>query len=202
MTLEDTFQTLAQEAPETLLKEKSSKFLGFAYPISSADDVKPLIDNLKKIHPNAVHHCYAFRLGNGEIYERANDDGEPSNTAGAPILGQIKSFDLTNTLVVVVRYYGGIKLGVGGLISTYRASAQLTLEGAEIVTQEIRSEFELHFQYEHMNKVMRIIREKQLEIVSQKMDMNCTLIVSVKKSQADRVPEYFAGLFQLNVKAL
>lgn len=202
MTLEDTFQTLAQEAPETLLKEKSSKFLGFAYPISSADDVKPLIDNLKKIHPNAVHHCYAFRLGTGEIYERANDDGEPSNTAGAPILGQIKSFDLTNTLVVVVRYYGGIKLGVGGLISTYRASAQLTLEGAEIVTQEIRSEFELHFQYEHMNKVMRIIREKQLEIVSQKMDMNCTLIVSVKKSQADRVPEYFAGLFQLKVKAL
>ncbi|NMH28038.1 IMPACT family protein [Flavobacterium silvaticum] len=199
--MEDTYKTISEVVPETLYKEKNSKFLGYAYPISAADELKPIIESLKKQHPNAVHYCFAFRIGTGEIYERANDDGEPANTAGAPILGQIKSFDLTNVLVVVVRYYGGIKLGVGGLIAAYRKSAQITLEEASIETRLVLSYFDLSFTYELLNKVMRIIREKQLTIESQQMEMDCLLTLSVRKSEAEKIPDYFSGVNGVKVSA-
>lgn len=197
--MEDTYQTLSSEAPESLFKEKNSKFLGFAYPIASVEEVKPLLEHLRKQHPNAVHYCYAFRIGTDEPYERANDDGEPANTAGAPILGQIKSFNLTNVLVVSVRYYGGIKLGVGGLIAAYRKSAQMTLEEAEVETREIQAKFQLRFSYPDLNKVMRIIREKQLEILEQTMEMDCVMTIGVKRSLGNRIPDHFAGMANIAI---
>jgi uncharacterized YigZ family protein len=129
----DTYRTIALPSAEILFKEKGSKFFGYAFPINSETEVKPIIDSLRKQHPNAVHYCYGYQIGTDTITYRANDDGEPSNTAGTPIYGQIQSFSLTNILIVVVRFFGGVKLGVGGLISAYKIAAQMTLESSEIV---------------------------------------------------------------------
>jgi uncharacterized YigZ family protein len=154
----DTYQTIAFESEEVLFKEKGSKFFGYAFPIINEDEVKPIIENLKKQHPHAVHYCYAYQLGTSpKISYRANDDGEPNNTAGAPIYGQIQSFGLTNVLVVVVRIFGGIKLGVSGLIAAYKTTAQMTLEICEIVEKTIDVHFLISFDYKNMNKVMRVI---------------------------------------------
>jgi uncharacterized YigZ family protein len=138
----DTYKTIASESEEVLFKEKGSKFFGYAFPIQNEDEVKPIIENLKKQHPNAVHYCYAYQLGTApKISYRANDDGEPSNTAGTPIYGQIQSYGLTNILVVVVRIFGGTKLGVSGLISAYKTTAQMTLEASEVVEKTIDVDF-------------------------------------------------------------
>lgn len=169
----DTYQTIAGESEEVLFKEKGSKFFGYAFPIENEDEVKPIIENLRKLHPHAVHFCYAYQLGTApKISYRANDDGEPSNTAGAPIYGQIQSFGVTNVLIVVVRIFGGTKLGVGGLIAAYRTTAQMTLEVCEIVEKTIDVEFLISFDYKNMNKVMRVIKERKLEITSQEMEMD------------------------------
>ncbi|HKO75942.1 MAG TPA: YigZ family protein, partial [Flavobacterium sp.] len=156
MEIKDTYNTIAFSSEESLFKEKSSKFFGYAFPIESEEEVKPIIEVLKKQHPHAVHYCYAYQIGIETIQYRANDDGEPSNTAGTPIYGQIQSFGLTNVLVVVVRIYGGIKLGVGGLISAYKTSAQITLESCEIIKKTIDIPFQISFDYKNMNKVMRV----------------------------------------------
>ena len=156
----DSFKTIAFPTEEILYKEKNSKFYGYAFPINSEEDVKALIDPLKKKHFNAVHFCYAFQTGINPIYFRANDDGEPSNSAGMPIYGQIQSFGVTNILVVIVRYFGGTKLGVGGLISAYRTAAQMTLEISPIITKTINVHYLISFDYKNINKVMRVIKEK------------------------------------------
>ena len=170
--MKDTYNTIAFSSEETLFKEKNSKFFGYAFPIESEDEVKPITDRLRKQHPNACHYCYAYQLGVDSITYRANDDGEPSNTAGMPIYGQIQSFGVTNVLLVVVRIFGGVKLGVGGLISAYRASAQLTLETCAIIEKTIDVHYTISFDYKNMNKVMRVIKEKKLEIVAQEMEIN------------------------------
>ena len=170
--MKDTYNTIAFSSEETLFKEKNSKFFGYAFPIESEDEVKPITDRLRKQHPNACHYCYAYQLGADSITYRANDDGEPSNTAGMPIYGQIQSFGVTNVLLVVVRIFGGVKLGVGGLISAYRASAQLTLETCAIIEKTIDVHYTISFDYKNMNKVMRVIKEKKLEIVAQEMEIN------------------------------
>src|SRR5690606_5996810 len=135
----DTYKTLAAPSEETLFKEKNSKFLGYAFPVSNEEEVKLILEHLRKRHHSARHRRQAFQLGTDEkkLYYRANDDGEPSNSAGMPIYGQIQSFEVTNVLVVSVRYFGGVKLGVGGLISAYRTSAQMALEAAEIIERTI-----------------------------------------------------------------
>ena len=133
MEIQDTYFTITQPSTEVLLKEKNSKFLGYAFPITSEEEVKIHIENLKKQHFSARHWCYAYQIGADKIQYRANDDGEPNNSAGMPIYGQIQSFGVTNILVVVVRYFGGVKLGVGGLITAYKTSAQMALEAAEII---------------------------------------------------------------------
>ena len=138
MEIKDTYTTIAKATEEILFKEKGSKFFGYAFPIVSEMEVKPLIDILRQQHPHAVHFCYAYQIGTEKISYRANDDGEPSNSAGAPIYGQIQSFGLTNVILVVVRIFGGIKLGVGGLISAYKTTAQLVLEEAEIIEKTIK----------------------------------------------------------------
>lgn len=196
----DTYKTLASPSEETLLKEKNSKFFGYAYPINSEDEVKGIIEGLKKQHHSARHWCYAFQLGTDKVYYRANDDGEPNNSAGMPIYGQIQSFGVTNVLVVSVRYFGGVKLGVGGLISAYKTSAQMALEASDIIEKTIDIHYTLKFGYQNMNKVMRVIKEKNLEIVSQKMEMDCEMVISTRKKNAPGVLEAFENLYEVVIK--
>lgn len=210
MEINDTYQTIAFESEEVLFKEKGSKFFGYAYPIESEEEVKPIIENLRKLHPHAVHYCYAYQLGTApKISYRANDDGEPSNTAGAPIYGQIQSFGVTNVLVVVVRIFGGIKLGVGGLISAYRTTAQMTLEVCEILEKTIDVQFLISFDYKNMNKVMRVIKEKKLEITSQEMEMDENtgqpigkIITKTRKKNAESIFDIFDLMFEIDIKII
>jgi uncharacterized YigZ family protein len=196
----DTYKTLSSPSEETLFKEKNSKFFGYAYPISTEDEVKPILETLKKQHHSARHWCYAFQSGTETEYYRTNDDGEPNNTAGMPIYGQIQSFSVTNVLVVVVRYFGGVKLGVGGLISAYRTSAQMALEASDIIEKTIDVHYTLKFGYQIMNKVMRVIKEKNLEIISQKMEMDCEMVIATRKKNASKVLEAFEQLYEVSIK--
>ena len=196
----DTYKTLSTPSEETLFKEKNSKFFGYAFPIVSEDEVKPMLEELRKKHSSAGHFCYAFQQGTDKIQYRTNDDGEPNNTAGMPIYGQIQSFGVTNVLVVVVRYFGGVKLGVGGLISAYRTSAQMALEASDIIEKTIDVHYTLKFGYAVMNKVMRIIKEKNLNIVSQKMEMDCEITIATRKKNAPMVLEAFENLYEVFVE--
>ncbi len=198
--MEDTYKTISFPSPTILFKEKNSKFFGYAYPVQSELEVKPIIDNLRKQHPQAVHYCYAYQIGTNTILYRANDDGEPSKTAGIPIYGQIQSFGLTNILVVIVRIYGGIKLGVGGLISAYRTAAQLTLESSKIIEKTIDIHFQISFDYKNINKVMRVIKEKEIEIVSQKMEMSCEIEILARKKNAEMIFDIFNSLYEVKIK--
>lgn len=198
----DTYKTISAPSEEILFKEKNSKFFGYAFPISTEEEVKVHLEQLKKQHFSARHWCYAYQIGTEKISFRANDDGEPNNSAGMPIYGQIQSFEVTNILIVVVRYFGGVKLGVGGLISAYKTAAQMSLENAEIIEKTIDVNFQLTFDYKNMNKVMRVIKEKNLEIVSQKMEMNCEIIISTRKKNAESVFDIFSNLFEIEIKKL
>lgn len=200
--MEDVYKTIAFPSEEILFKEKNSKFYGYAFPIHSEIKVKPIIDNLRKLHPHAVHYCYAYQIGTDTLIYRANDDGEPSNTAGMPIYGQIQSFGVTNILVVIVRIFGGVKLGVGGLISAYRTAAQLTLESSEIIEKTIDIHFLIAFDYKNINKVMRIIKEKNAEIVSQKMEMSCEIEIFTRKKNAEIIFDIFNSMFEVKIKQL
>jgi uncharacterized YigZ family protein len=200
--LEDVYKTIAFPSDEILFKEKNSKFFGYSFPIESEAEVKPILDVLKKQHPNAVHYCYAYQIGSDIITYRTNDDGEPSNTAGMPIYGQIQSFEVTNVLVVIVRVFGGIKLGVGGLISAYRIAAQMTLESAEIIEKTIDIHFSIAFDYKNINKVMRVIKEKKLEIVAQKMEISCKIETKTRKKNAEMIFDIFDSMFEVAIKQL
>ena len=200
MELKDTYRTLAFPSEEILYKEKNSKFFGYAFPISSEDEAKTILESLRKQHSSAGHCCYAFQIGTDKIQFRANDDGEPSNSAGMPIYGQIQSFDVTNLLVAVVRYFGGVKLGVGGLISAYKISAQMALEASEIVEKTIDIHFIIKFDYKNMNKVMRVIKEKNLDIVSQKMEMSCEIEIKTRKKNAEMIFDIFSNLYEIDIK--
>ncbi|NBL64454.1 YigZ family protein [Flavobacterium sp. NST-5] len=202
MELKDTYRTLAHPGEETLFKEKSSKFFSYAFPVTTEDEVKFFLEEIKRKHSSARHWCYAFQLGTEKIQYRANDDGEPSNSAGMPIYGQIQSFDLTNVLIIVVRYFGGIKLGVGGLISAYRTGAQMALEAAEIIEKTIDVHFLISFDYKNMNKVMRVIKEKNLDIVNQKMDLSCEIEIKTRKKNTESVMGIFNDLFEINIEKI
>ncbi|KIA85136.1 YigZ family protein [Flavobacterium sp. AED] len=209
MEFKDTYNTIEFPSSEVLFKEKNSKFFGYAYPIQSEDEVKPLIEILRKQHPNAGHFCYAYQIGADTITYRANDDGEPSNTAGTPIYGQIQSFSVTNVLIVVVRIFGGVKLGVGGLISAYKATAQMVLETCEIVEKTINIHYSITFDYKNMNKVMRVIKEKKLEIVTQEMKINedsglpiGKIEIKTRKKNAEMVFDIFNLMFEIDIKRL
>lgn len=184
---DDVYFTIETPTCGAIFKDKGSKFLGFAFPLSSEDDVKPLLDNLKKEHHAARHWCYAWQLGVETINYRANDDGEPSNSAGKPIYGQILSKNLTNILVVVVRYYGGINLGVGGLMQAYKTAAQYCLDESKIIRKTLQVEFLLTFEYKDLNKVMRFIKENHLTIISQNMEMICEYKLSIRKKSVSKI---------------
>lgn len=198
--MSDTYKTIAAQTPEVLYKEKGSKFFSYAFPVQSADEVKQHLDGLRKLKPGAVHYCYAYQIGAPEISYRYSDDGEPANTAGAPIYGQIQSHGLTNVLIVVVRFFGGIKLGVGGLISAYRTSAQMALAEAEIEERTIEVFYMLRFDYKNLNKVMRLLRERQLRLVSQKMELECELKIGVRLRDEAAAVEAFENLYELSFK--
>lgn len=198
----DTYKTIAFPSEEILFKEKNSKFFGYAYPVTTEEEIKSHLEILRKQHYGAVHYCYAFQIGTDKIQFRANDDGEPSNTAGAPIYGQIQSFGVTNILIVVVRYFGGVKLGVGGLITAYRTSAQMALEGSEIIEKTININYTISFDYKNMNKVMRVIKEKNLEIIFQKMELGCEIVISTRKKNAETVFAIFNSMFEIKINLL
>ncbi|PHR74016.1 MAG: YigZ family protein [Lutibacter sp.] len=200
MNTSDTYKTIEKEFEGEIFKDRGSKFIGYTFPLTDDDEVKSHIDMLKSKHHKARHWCYAWKLGVEKARFRANDDGEPNNSAGQPIYGQILSFDVTNILIVVVRYFGGTKLGVGGLINAYRAGAKLVLEESAIVEKTIDVHFKLTFEYEHMDKVMRIIKEKKIVIVNQKMEMNCVFEVSVRKKFAEATKMAFENLRCLTIK--
>ena len=201
-TTSDTYKTISKASEEILFKEKKSKFYGYTFPIQTEEEVKPIIESLKKKHHTAGHVCYAWQLGVENSSYRANDDGEPNNSAGMPIYGQIQSFEVTNVLVAVARVFGGVKLGVGGLISAYRTGAQMALKSSNIVERIITQEFQLSFSYAEMDKAMRIIKQKQLEIISQKLEMNCQLQISVRKNEAVAIKAIFESMHTITIKAM
>jgi uncharacterized YigZ family protein len=202
MEEKDTYKTLVNPSEETLFKDRNSKFFGYAFPVSTEDDIKKCLDELKKKHPNAGHHCYAWQLGTEKIRFRANDDGEPSNSAGQPIYGQIQAFDITNVLIVSVRYFGGTKLGVGGLINAYRTSAKMALEESDLVEKTIDVHFKITFGYDMMNKVQQVIKKNQLDILNQKLELNCEYVISVRKNESSAIFELFTNMFKVEIKKI
>jgi len=195
----DTYKTIEKPSDEVLFKEKNSKFFGYALPVQSENEVKEFLDQLKKQHYTARHWCYAYQIGTKTMIYRANDDGEPNNSAGMPIYGQIQSFDVTNVLVVVVRYFGGVKLGVGGLVTAYKTGAQMALEAAEIVEKTINTYFFIRFDYKNMNKVMRVIKEKNLNVVNQVLELDCLIEISCRLTQKEEIFNAFNHIFEVSI---
>jgi len=191
----ESYKTITRDSLEILVKEKKSKFYAQAFSITQEEQIKPIIEKLRKIHPSAGHVCYAYRINPLQPKWRANDDGEPNNSAGMPIFGQIQSFDLHNVLVTVTRYFGGVKLGVGGLISAYKLASQMALESSEIIEKAIEKNYTLTFDYAQMNKVMRIIKEKNIAIINQILSENCEIVVSIGIQNASMFNSWFDGVF-------
>lgn len=178
--MEDLYRTIATLS-EGIYKEKGSKFLAFAYPVSSEEQIREIVAGLKTRFYDARHHCYAWRLGAAKTHFRVNDDGEPSSTAGKPILGQIQSNDLTNVLIVVVRYFGGVKLGVSGLINAYREAATDALRNAEIVEKTVDESIRIRFSYLVLNDVMKIIKEESPEVLERSFELECEMLLSIRQ---------------------
>lgn len=186
MMADDTYKTITGVV-DSCFTEKRSRFIAYAVPVRTVEEVKEQVDKFRKQYYDARHVCWAYMLGPDRSTFRANDDGEPSGTAGKPILGQINSLELTDILVVVIRYFGGIKLGTGGLIVAYRAAAAEALSLAEIEERTVDEEITVQFEYPFMNGIMRIIKEDNPEVLSQSFDMNCEMILRIRKSEADKL---------------
>ena len=198
--MEDVYKTIKAPSKETLFKEKGSKFFGYAFPVASEDAVKETLEILRKKHHTARYFCYAYQLGIEKIRFRANDDGEPNNSAGMPIYGQIQAFEVTNILIVSVRYFGGTKLGVGGLMSAYKLSAKMALDASVILEKTINMMYTLTFNYDLMNSVMRIIKERNIDIVDQKLEIDCQYTIAVRKNDAEIIFTIFDTLYKVAIK--
>lgn len=198
----DSYKTILEATKETLFKDRNSKFFGFAFSVTNEEEVKDYLEEVKKTHYSARHFCYAYQIGVEDIKYRVNDDGEPNNSAGMPIYGQIQSFEVTNILIVVVRYFGGTKLGVGGLINAYKTSAQITIEASEIVEKTINVFYQLNFEYGMMNKVMRILKEKNINLVHQKMELACEYVISIRKKESKAIFDIFNNLYKVDILKL
>ncbi|ACU08100.1 hypothetical conserved protein [Flavobacteriaceae bacterium 3519-10] len=183
------YNTLKTSVSEVLIKEKGSKFIGFAFPLGGEADLKKNLDKIRAEHPKATHHCYAFRLGiNGENY-RANDDGEPSGSAGLPIYNQLLAHEITNVLVIIVRYYGGTKLGVAGLVKAYKECAKQTIESAEIVTKELETTVVIHFSFEKQNQIFTLLNKFDARIEEFMSEENCSISARIKTSIKENISE-------------
>lgn len=196
--MDDTFLTLKEES-EGIYKEKGSKFLAFAFPVNDEQEIKEKLEGLRKKYYDARHHCYAYILGKEKENYRANDDGEPNHSAGDPILGQIRSNELTNVLIVVIRYFGGTKLGVGGLISAYKTAAAEAIMTNEIITEVVTKKIRFTFDYLDMNDVMRLIKEFDLEIKNQDFDNSCSMTIKVREGNYQQVVERLSEIATVNI---
>ena len=197
-TQTDTYFTISK--PSTgIFKDKGSKFLSFAYPVKDGKGVKAIVDQLRKDYFDARHHCYAYRFGADKKTFRVNDDGEPSGTAGKPILGQIVSMDLTNILIVVVRYFGGTLLGTHGLINAYRAASQEALSNANIVQKYVYELYDLEFDYLQINHVMKIVKDFELDLLHQQFEMVCNMKLKIKLSHVDTILSKLAKIECLKI---
>ena len=195
---QDTYKTI--ESPSRgYFKDKGSKFLSFAYPVNSIEEVENRIKSIKKQYHDARHHCYAFVLAPDQKTYRASDDGEPSNSSGPPILGQIRSKNLTNVLIVVPRYFGGTKLGIPGLINAYKSAAEDALDKAKIIEKTMNEKLKIEFQYPNMGDVMRLVKEHNLTIAEQDFSLECKLIVEVRKSNVEKVLQSFKPFYEVTV---
>ncbi len=199
--VKDSYNTI-KHASEGFFKDRGSKFFSYAYPYTSEQELKAKIEELKKEHHTARHHCYAYRFKQDYSVYRVNDDGEPTNAAGKPILGQIDAKGLTNIAVVVVRYFGGTKLGVGGMMNAYKTAALEALNNAEIIECTIDDVYKVSFGYPEMNTVMRFIKELGVEIVDQNMELDCEIQFSIRKSDAVKAQEKFSGLKNISIKKM
>ena len=200
--MQHSYTTIKSAVREILLKEKGSKFIGFAFPVNNEKELKTALDNLREEHPKATHHCYAFRMGlNGENY-RANDDGEPSGSAGLPIYNQLLAHEITNVLVIVVRYYGGTKLGVSGLVKTYKESAKLALDEAEIITKELESDLEIHFEFHQQNQIFTLLNKFDGKIMDFLTDEKCTIKARIKTSLKENISEQLSEMQHISFEFL
>jgi len=199
MLFDDTYLTITERG-EDIFRDRGSKFLGFAYPLSSESDIKAIVAGLQKEYPKANHHCWALRWSTDRAVFRLNDDGEPSGTAGRPILNTLLSRNLTNVAVVVVRYFGGTLLGVPGLINAYKTAAELALDKAKVIEKTVNDVYQLSFEYLGINDVMRLVKEENLEILAQAFDNQCQLTVSVRKTQVNQFLSKVEKLPAVNIK--
>jgi uncharacterized YigZ family protein len=189
----DTYKTI-KASSEGYFMEKRSKFYAFAYPVETEEEIKEHLSVLKKRYYDAHHHVYAWILGADKTHYRTNDDGEPTGSSAKPIYGQLLSNDLTNIVISVVRYFGGVKLGVPGLINAYRTSAQDALQNAEIIEKAVEDCFELHYDYVLMNEVMKILKEEPVTIVEQEFDNQCKILLRIRRCHSDRIKTRFIEL--------
>lgn len=196
----DSYKTIIKPSEEILYKDRGSKFYGNAFPLTDPEEVTDLIAALRNTHPKAGHHCYAWKLGPSNDHYRANDDGEPSHSAGDPILGQLVAHELSDVLVVVSRIFGGTKLGVGGLISAYRETAKLALSNSKIVTRTITADVEIYFEYPQMSQVMRFIEEQHFKIKKQEMTTSCTITIAVPESRQQEVADTLNTMYPITSK--
>lgn len=195
----DIYRTVLSSSDTELYKEKGSKFYSKVWPVNSEEQIKQILIDVRKEYNDARHWCYAYQIGTTSRQFRVNDDGEPSNSAGMPIFGQIQSFDLTNVLVVVIRYFGGVKLGVGGLVSAYKTSAKMALDNATIVELTVNTHFKIKYNYSEINKVMRIIKDHQATIVSHSNDLEQELEVSIRMSTASKFSDTIQQLHKVQI---
>jgi uncharacterized YigZ family protein len=198
--LTDSYKTIIKASEEILYKDRGSKFYGNAFPLTDSEEVTDLIAVLRNKHPKAGHHCYAWKLGISDDNYRANDDGEPSHSAGDPILGQLIAHELSDVLVVVSRIFGGTKLGVGGLISAYRETAKIALSNAKIVTRTITADVEIYFEYPQMSQVMRYIEEQHFKIKKQEMTTSCSITIAVPESRQQEVADVLNTMYPITSK--
>ena len=197
-----SFKTIKSPLENILLKEKGSKFIGFAFPVNNEAEIKAALEKVRTEHPKATHHCYAFRLGIEGENCRANDDGEPSGSAGLPIYNQLLANELTHILLIVVRYYGGTKLGVSGLVKTYKESAKLTLEECEIITKDLESEVEIEFDFNKQNQIFTLLNKFDGKILNFFSEEQCKIIAKINTSQKENISEQLSEMQNISFKFL
>ncbi|HAV03118.1 MAG TPA: hypothetical protein DCW95_08045 [Chryseobacterium sp.] len=192
------FQTIKQPVADIIIREKGSKFIGFAFPVADEDEVRTALEKIRVLHPKATHHCYAYRIGvEGQLY-RANDDGEPSGSAGLPIYNQLLAHEITNVLVISVRYYGGTKLGVSGLVRTYKESAKETIEAAEIVTRELESMLTVHFSFEKQNVIFTLLNKCDAQVLDFTSDQKCSIKARIRLAEKENISAQLAEMHDID----
>src|SRR5690606_2378206 len=199
MDEKDTYKTIDFASEEVLYKEKNSKFFGYCFPVQCEEEVKFILDQIRKQHFSARHWSYAFQIGTEQIHYRAHEDGEPSGSAGLRSYGQIQCFEMANVLVVVGRYFGGVKLGVGGLVAAYKETAKMALENAEIIEKTIDIYYKINFGYKDMNRGMRVVKEKSLNVVAQKLELDCEIEIAVRKKEAQMIFDVFQTMYEVKI---